>query len=43
MVNTDAHALPRLFSRPDRFADPLYIVTTVFNSVLAFVELFLRH
>jgi hypothetical protein len=34
MVNTapDAHKLPRLFSRPDRLADPLYVVTTVFNS-----------
>lgn len=26
------HDLPRLFSRPDRLHDPLYVVTTVFNS-----------
>lgn len=26
------HQIPRLFSRPDRIADPLYVITPLFNS-----------
>lgn len=32
LVNPTPHDLPTLFRRPDQVADPLYVVTVVFNS-----------